>query len=411
MSELFKVASPARELHTSVLFVHGHGGQLYDTWRRGEKRTALLRKLKEVFRRYRSQPVSRVADDKTWETDATFWPLWLGRDCKNVAIYLIGYDAPISRLRGTAMHLTDQAANILARVKAEPALVRPRLIFIGHSLGGLVVKQLLRAAESEARYDSRAANLIERVEKVAFLATPHSGAGLASWGDRLRIFVRPSAATGSLVRNDPNLRDLNNWYRDWVNNRAIANLILTETKPTRILGMIVQPDSADPGLANVRPIPITADHTDICKPTNERSDIYVLMRDFIVRPAERPRVLQAESRQKRVAMMAPDPPSDFVQRPLEFDALKKQLLDAKGDAVAITAALRGAGGYGKTTLAKALAHDPEIQNAYFDGILWVELGERPEKLLAIISDLITRLTGSPPRSVGHGSTTRPFGSP
>jgi predicted ATPase len=55
-----------------------------------------------------------------------------------------------------------------------------------------------------------------------------------------------------------------------------------------------------------------------------------------------------------------------------------QLLDAKGDAVAaITAALRGAGGYGKTTLAKALAHDPDIQDAYFDGILWAVLGEKP----------------------------------
>jgi hypothetical protein len=108
------------------------------------------------------------------------------------------------------------------------------------------------------------------------------------------------------------------------------------------------------------------------------------------------RVLQDESRQKRVAMMAPEPPADFVERPKEFDALKQQLLDSKGDAVAITAALRGAGGYGKTTLAKALAHDADIQDAYFDGILWAELGEKPESLLSIISDLITRLTGEPP---------------
>jgi hypothetical protein len=108
------------------------------------------------------------------------------------------------------------------------------------------------------------------------------------------------------------------------------------------------------------------------------------------------RVVQDESRQKRVAMMAPEPPADFVKRPKEFDTLKKQLLDAKGDAVAITAALRGAGGYGKTTLAKALAHDPDIQDAYFDGILWAELGEKPENLLSIVSDLITRLTGEPP---------------
>jgi hypothetical protein len=76
------------------------------------------------------------------------------------------------------------------------------------------------------------------------------------------------------------------------------------------------------------------------------------------------RVLQNESRQKRIAMMAPEPPADFVKRPKEFDSLKRQLLDAKGDAVAITAALRGVGGYGKTTLAEALAHDPDIGMCY-----------------------------------------------
>src|SRR5215471_13958116 len=108
------------------------------------------------------------------------------------------------------------------------------------------------------------------------------------------------------------------------------------------------------------------------------------------------RVLQDQRRQKHVKMMAPQPPPDFVQRAVEFDALKKQLLDAEGDAVAITAALRGAGGYGKTTLAKKLAHDPDIQDAYFDGVLWVELGEKPENLLLIISDLVTLLTGTPP---------------
>jgi hypothetical protein len=108
------------------------------------------------------------------------------------------------------------------------------------------------------------------------------------------------------------------------------------------------------------------------------------------------RVLEGESRQKRVPMMAPEPPGDFVQRK-EFDALKQLLLDARGDSVAaITAALRGAGGYGKTTLAGALAHDPDIQDAYFDGILWAELGEKPERLLPTLLDLIVLLTGERP---------------
>jgi pimeloyl-ACP methyl ester carboxylesterase len=244
-----------------VLLVHGLGGHAYDTWRCGGGKQSHL--------------------------DETFLPRWLADDGATLAVY--GYDAPVSRLRGTAMHLTDQSTNILNRLLAEPSLERGPLILIGHSLGGLIIKELLRAAESQARFEHRAADLIERVEKVAFLATPHSGSDLARRRDRLRILVRPSAATASLVRNDQNLKVLNNWYRHFANERGLAHLILTETRPTSILGMIVQPDSADPGLANVQTVPIGTDHAGICKPADRTTDIYVLVRDFVMRPVQRPK--------------------------------------------------------------------------------------------------------------------------
>ena len=100
----------------------------------------------------------------------------------------------------------DRANSVLARLLIEPDLQSGPLILIGHSLGGLLIKQLLRTAESEAHHRTEAADLIQRVTKVAFLATPHTGSGLAVWSDRLRILIRPSAATSSLLRNDPNLR-------------------------------------------------------------------------------------------------------------------------------------------------------------------------------------------------------------
>ena len=109
------------------------------------------------------------------------------------------------------------------------------------------------------------------------------------------------------------------------------------------------------------------------------------------------KTVSGKSQQQRMPMMAPEPPADFVARPNEFDALKKELLDGKGDAVGITAALRGAGGYGKTTLAKALAHDADILEAFFDGVLWVELGEKGTgRVVTLISDIVTLITGVPP---------------
>ncbi|MBC8013192.1 MAG: TIR domain-containing protein [Methyloceanibacter sp.] len=108
-------------------------------------------------------------------------------------------------------------------------------------------------------------------------------------------------------------------------------------------------------------------------------------------------ILEGPSKASLVPMMAPEPPADFVPRPTEFEALKRRLLAPETkDAVAITAALRGAGGYGKTTLARALAHDPDIQDAYFDGILWVELGEEGgARVLSIIADLVSLIDGQP----------------
>ena len=278
MSDLFKLAEIANEPSASVLFVHGLGGHPYDTWRCGDKR-------------------------KPWGTDDTFWPVWLARQSGTLAVYLIGYAAPVSRVRGTAMHFTDQATSILHRLLAEPNLEHGPLIFIGHSLGGLIIKQLLRTADSMAHYDGRAGSLIVRVKKVAFLGTPHLGAGLASWGDRLRILVRPSAATACLVRNDANLRDLNNWYRDWANARKIAHLVLAETKSISILGMIVPPDSADPGLAYVRSVPIDVNHIKICKPIDKTKDIYIFVRDFIMRDSSEPVLRPPRSRPDSEAMV------------------------------------------------------------------------------------------------------------
>lgn len=102
---------------------------------------------------------------------------------------------------------------------------------------------------------------------------------------------------------------------------------------------------------------------------------------------------------RRVPFMAEPLPADFVPRSTEFDRMKASLLSPDGqEPVATTAFFCGAGGYGKTTLARAICCDEDIQNAFDDGILWVTLGESPSTalLLGKLNDLIKTLSDERP---------------
>jgi WD40 repeat protein len=96
------------------------------------------------------------------------------------------------------------------------------------------------------------------------------------------------------------------------------------------------------------------------------------------------RTLESPHQGTKMPFMADDLPVDYVTRPKEFEELAGNLLDPQQEEpIAITAALKGAGGYGKTTLAKALCHDERIQDAFHDGILWVTLGEEPNVMTGL----------------------------
>src|SRR3989440_8092992 len=69
-----------------------------------------------------------------------------------------------------------------------------------------------------------------------------------------------------------------------------------------------------------------------------------------------------------------EPPVQLVGRDHELVQIKQRLY--AGDNVTLTA-LNGLPGVGKTTLAIVLAHDPEIQDHFSDGILWAGLGPHP----------------------------------
>jgi DNA-binding XRE family transcriptional regulator len=78
--------------------------------------------------------------------------------------------------------------------------------------------------------------------------------------------------------------------------------------------------------------------------------------------------------------LPPAPPRHLlVGRDQDLDTVRQWVLG--GNSVILT----GLPGVGKTTLASILAHDPALHNSFQDGILWAELGRKPDVLAILTS--------------------------
>lgn len=214
----------------------------------------------------------------TWGRDLpdSFWPSWLAQDLSRVAIWSVGYDAWSSRWRGRAMAISDRATNLLAQLQNSGIGKRP-LCFVTHSMGGLLVKEMLvQAAENTNNY----ASVAKFTKGVVFLSTPHSGSGLTKAVEAISYLYRNTPAVADLKQNSAPLRRLGDRYRDWSGEVGLKNLVLFETHSTKGV-RVVDETSANPGLAGVHPIAVDSDHIDICKPVDRDSIVYGQVKLFI----------------------------------------------------------------------------------------------------------------------------------
>jgi len=255
MSKIHHMAGD-REAGKHVIFIHGLGGHYKDTWSCGRDKNA-------------------------------FWPAWLAQDESDVCVWSIEYESKVAYFIDDTMAFKDRAANIAESLFIKKELKTGEIILIGHSMGGLIIKQVIRVAEDRKISKVEANNLTSRITGTAFIGTPHTGSDLSTIGNKLivrlvmcLIKLSPSAATLYLYRNNPDLRELNVWFRDWERQNKTPTLSLGETKNTRFKGWIVKPDSADAGLTD-RLILVDKDHNSICKPDDCEDQVYLLIESFI----------------------------------------------------------------------------------------------------------------------------------
>eukprot|EP00736_Rhodelphis_marinus_P011083 Rmarinus@m.24964 len=227
---------------------------------------------------------------RTWRTSTDrkntveFWPRhWIPDDVPDARILSVKYKADVSHWTGFALPLQVRARDILAKLReAEVGRNGRPVVFIVHSMGGLIVKQLLLQDELDDGF------LAKATKAVIFFGTPHRGARLAKVNRPVGFVCRSTPAVNDLREESPELIRLNERYRDYCEKYNIETLSFGETEKTALMGqrvatMIVPKYSADPGFGKFLTVP--GNHIGVCKPSNRGDMRYKMVIDILNKAA------------------------------------------------------------------------------------------------------------------------------
>jgi len=290
---LTQVHAPQGGGQVDVVFVHGLNGDPHNTW--------------------------------TAEKSKIFWPeqlLPLVLEEERARILVYGYDADVTSFTDGASrdkihnHAEHLIAELAANRRIRKATERP-IIFVAHSLGGLVVKRaLIYSSEIRGNYTEHLRSVFVSTYGILFLGTPHKGSDLAKWGSRLEAICSAVMPTKAIDSNDNLVKALKS------NNETLQNIdrqfiqlisrfhvyFFHEGKPTDLKtkkDFIVDEDSASPTIQDVERAVIQADHSHMCKFEDDGAPGFDLVAEGIQRYAgEAPATIASRWESEKASRMA-----------------------------------------------------------------------------------------------------------
>ncbi|KAL7941783.1 hypothetical protein V8C42DRAFT_167980 [Trichoderma barbatum] len=199
-----------------IVFVHGLQGHPSKTWTyRPKKPDTSEPSANASGKKVRRSAIGRVAAhlrrklSKAVPTSSTelssatlhngedtqlkpvFWPAdLLPKECPDSRILVFGYDSKITKYAAGAINqnsILSHSKDLLFALCRERDLNRS-LVFVAHSLGGIVVKEMLARSSSSPKAELR--NIVESTASIIFLGTPHRGSqDVAALGEVVRSVI------------------------------------------------------------------------------------------------------------------------------------------------------------------------------------------------------------------------------
>lgn len=212
---------------------------------------------------------------------------WLPEDFPNVRVLGVNYTTSLSQWfpkcpnQNMRAKMADRSSEYMHMLHQVGVGQRP-IIWVTHSMGGLLVKRMLIAAyESE---DKDLHNIFQRTKGIIFFSCPHLGSEVADLKMPTEMLFWPSLEVQELRYRSAALVDLHLRFLQLLEVSPMSILSFTETKSTNVTAVkwpvkFVQPHSADPGVGEFFEIPL--DHIDICKPVGRHSFLYRKVIEFI----------------------------------------------------------------------------------------------------------------------------------
>lgn len=202
---------------------------------------------------------------ETWtNANRTYWPTLLTTDSFFSEYDVYVYEYP-SRFVGGGFSIDEIAENVRLLFEADQVADHKEIIFVAHSMGGLVTRAFL----------NRNPKVSERVRLAYFFSTPTTGSEIASIG--ALISANPGLAKMTPMTSDSYLADL---QRQWLSlNYVIPSFCAYETRRTYGVNVVTQASASN--LCNRRLDPIDADHLTIVKPEGPRDTSFLAFKSAI----------------------------------------------------------------------------------------------------------------------------------
>lgn len=188
-----------------------------------------------------------------------------------------GYNSSTAFSRSVS-DIEDQAGALLHALNVErmsPAQQKRPIIFVAHSLGGIIIKKaLIIANERLSQYSS----LLHSVSAMVLFGVPHRGADVAYWANFAANVLSAShlGANPNFVKTlQKNSRAFADISQQFIERAAHLKKIYTFYELDKLYNtLVVDKDSARLALPNEIPVAVSANHRDICKFSDADSPKY-----------------------------------------------------------------------------------------------------------------------------------------